>query len=605
LEEIITGENSVFNHILSSIDKINREKRRPAVIAFDGFLGVDFDYLTEKLKATAATLGRIELQNVISCYKPQSWIEEKAALYLTDDPSFGKVNNDTVLGHIFDPQKLETLRTTLKEYKKKRPEPMQGAAKKETSAIVVFGIGAAYQRISPLCDLVFYFDLTREHLLKAMWHDQVAPLGAKNPAPIWWKTLYYFYYPMLIKQKKSVLEKMDYYIDANMPPEIKLIPRKQYRWVLDAVTRYPVKCKRIFMPGTWGGYFFKEYMNMPELPVACWNVDFSGMDSNILIDIGNDKYIEMQLWNLYSAFPVEIVGEYCHKKYPGNFPIQVGIDDGYFPEPVSHERRAMPVHLHPDTKYVKENFNESLGRYEVYYIARAYEGANTMLGLKEGVDEEEFKKKIIESEKSGKPFDWSSYVKQWNSREGDLQLIPAGTIHGTGGNQMILEMDTCPSICGTEYSFFVYDFCRNTWNYDKNDFSGSPVKLQVHHGLNQARWYRKGKWVENKLLATPRTIREGDRWKEERFDTHAHMPYLIERLTYETAADADTENRFFHCIYLTRGERTKIVSADNPNRSVELECFQGVLVPASFGKYHCINLGDGPCTVVRMRWKRG
>ncbi|MCI5754757.1 MAG: hypothetical protein MR241_00500, partial [Firmicutes bacterium] len=55
----------------------------------------------------------------------------------------------------------------------------------------------------------------------------------------------------------------------------------------------------------------------------------------------------------------------------------------YFPEPQPAERISMPIHNHPGSDYVKKHFNEPLGRYETYYIAEAYEGANTWMGFKD------------------------------------------------------------------------------------------------------------------------------------------------------------------------------------------------------------------------------
>ena len=49
----------------------------------------------------------------------------------------------------------------------------------------------------------------------------------------------------------------------------------------------------------------------------------------------------------------------------------------------------MPIHNHPGSDYVKKHFNEPLGRYETYYIAEAYEGANTWMGFKDDADLEE------------------------------------------------------------------------------------------------------------------------------------------------------------------------------------------------------------------------
>ena len=87
--------------------------------------------------------------------------------------------------------------------------------------------------------------------------------------------------------------------------------------------------------------------------------------------------------------PLELVGEYVHKTFPELFPLQVWLDDGYFPEPVPWERSSMPIHNHPSTQYVQRHFNEPLGRYETYYIVESYKGSSTWMGYKEDADLEE------------------------------------------------------------------------------------------------------------------------------------------------------------------------------------------------------------------------
>ena len=68
----------------------------------------------------------------------------------------------------------------------------------------------------------------------------------------------------------------------------------------------------------------------------------------------------------------------------------------YFPKPTPAERTSMPIHSHPGTDYVKRHFNEPLGRYETYYIAEAYEGANTWMGFKVAIeDKDRFKVPIV------------------------------------------------------------------------------------------------------------------------------------------------------------------------------------------------------------------
>ncbi len=359
------------------------------------------------------------------------------------------------------------------------------------------------------------------------------------------------------------------------------------------------------MPGPWGGEKFRKHFNLPQLANCAWNIEVSGGDSSLVVDIGEGSTIEIPLQNLVMQFALELVGPYCHKKYPGLFPIQVGIDDGYFAEPVPHERRAMPVHLHPDSRYTKTRFGESLGRYEVYYIVEAYEGANTMQGFCEDADTDEFKKKVAESEQSEKSFDWSKYIKCWPGKAGELYLIPAGTVHGTGGNQMVLEMDTCPSIVGTEYSFFLYDYQRPTWDDRKKSFSGKRTKLQIKHGINQCRFNRGEEWVAKNSRPRARIYEKGDGWSKERFDSYHPMPYHIERMNFDNKIEDDTKGRFFHFLCLTRGENVLIRSKRDLEKAIELNYIQTTVIPACFGDYECINLGSTSCTLIRQRWKRG
>ena len=170
-----------------------------------------------------------------------------------------------------------------------------------------------------------------------------------------------------------------------------------------------------------------------------WN-ELAGIELSILIDIGADAILNIPCQNIMQR-PIQMVGPYVHKTYPDLLPLQVWLDDGYFKERVPYERASMPIHNHPDTDYVKRNFNEPLGRYETYYIVEAYKDAGTMMGFKENANLEEYERLCRESN-NRKVFDWQKFICRWPTNVGDLFLIPPGTEHGHGGYQMILEMDT-------------------------------------------------------------------------------------------------------------------------------------------------------------------
>jgi len=56
---------------------------------------------------------------------------------------------------------------------------------------------------------------------------------------------------------------------------------------------------------------------------------------------------------------------------------------------------------------------------------------------------------------------------------------------------------------------------------------------------------------------------------------------------------------------LATGERVLIQSKNNPDFKTEIEWFQSAAIPACFGEYEVINLREGFCTLVLIRWKKG
>jgi len=218
---------------------------------------------------------------------------------------------------------------------------------------------------------------------------------------------------------------------------------------------------------------------------------------------------------------------------------------------------------------------------------------------------EEWERLCRESEKSGKPFDnWKHFVANWETNVGDLFLIPPGTSHGHGGNQMVVEMDTVPSVAGTEYSFFGYDFCRHTWDDEKKSMTAKPMKMHIDHYFNNDKW-RRASWVREKLRSKPRVVKWTPEYWIDRYDSLPEMPFEIERLHFYERAEYDTQGRFMHMVVLTVGERVMIRSMSEPEKTCEIEWFQGAAVPACFGTYEFVNMREGFCTIVLVRWKKG
>ena len=66
--------------------------------------------------------------------------------------------------------------------------------------------------------------------------------------------------------------------------------------------------------------------------------------------------------------------------------------------------------------------------------------ARTYCGFANGLDKEEFLSCVRRAEQDKVPFDHDRYINSVPSRPGMQFLLPAGTIHASGRNQVILEI---------------------------------------------------------------------------------------------------------------------------------------------------------------------
>jgi hypothetical protein len=169
---------------------------------------------------------------------------------------------------------------------------------------------------------------------------------------------------------------------------------------------------------------------------------------------------------------------------------------------------------------------------------------------------------------------------------------------------MVLEMDTCPSIAGTEYSFFLYDFARNAWDDKKKEMTAPPMKMHLNRGFSMEKWRREN-WVEKNLRSRPKVEKWDKDYTKEHYSSYQTMPFEIERFHFTETAVNSTQGKFMHIVTLTVGTQVEIISKQHPERRCSIEWFQSAIIPAGFGEYEFVNANCGRATVVLLRWKKG
>ncbi len=589
------AKNSVFFNtdiVISGICNAIEAGNGKMKIAFDGWYGIDWDFILRKVGKVCSGRGiSIEKQHAGNLFIKKSELKKYKKAFITEDPAFGWENLDGTLKDILDHRKIENFKSRLEDNKFK------------ADVLIAYGPGCAAGMLDECYDLIFYFDKLVQYVLLQMWDFKLEPFGyAEADKEYYWKEYYYCDYHLLLKHKLKLAEKLDYYVDALDSADLKMIPRKAYDEIIQTLVNYPVKCIEIYQGGPWGAYRFKQLENIKGLGCNAWHT-LTSPDLSMEVDFGGERMLNLP-FILLMQYAEKLVGGYVNEKYPLLFPFQVGLDDGWFPKPMPRERTAMPMHNHPGIDYCRRNFNEIYGRYETYYIVEAYENGGSFLGYKDDCDIEEWERKCRESDNSTLISDWQDYCRFWDTKTGDLFLIPPGTVHGHGGNQMVLEMDTCPAVAGNEYSFFLHDFARKSWNDEDKSMTGKPMRMHLDHGFNNERWRRES-YVEKNLRARPKVIFSKDDYCIERFSTIPEMPFHIERIHYYNHAEYSTYGKFTQVITLTRGKKAMIRSLSNPDLKAEIVRYHNAVIPASFGDYELISLDGGFNTAVLIRLKKG
>ena len=205
---------------------------------------------------------------------------------------------------------------------------------------------------------------------------------------------------------------------------------------------------------------------------------------------------------------------------------------------------------------------------------------------------DEFICEVKKSETEHTVVDYEKYVNYVRSYPGMQVLLPAGTIHASGRNQVVLETG---SLTVGSYTYKLYDYLRP-------DLNGRPRPIHTWHGERVLMKDRKTAWVRENLVRPPVIVRKGEGWAEYIVGEHDLLYFSLRRFEFEKKIEDDTRGRF-HVLTLVDGEKVIIRSAENPELFYEQYFLDVVIVPANMGRYIVKNEGNQPVCIHKAMLK--
>ncbi|MDT0677881.1 class I mannose-6-phosphate isomerase [Autumnicola musiva] len=548
------------NVIHKGYDSFVKNLADSPIIKIDGYVGIIFESVRQNLNEALNKIGVYpKWVNVEEAYKSEEDINEMVNPFLGgDDPVFGKLTTLELID-FFDKHRL----TALSKTNTKTP-------------VIFYGIGA---ELVPVKGTSIFIDISKNEIQYRSRAESVFNLGASkafHPKQMY-KRFYFVDWVVLNKHKNAIKNDIDFLIDGQRTTEITWTKGDTWRKGIEEYVKTPIRVRPWFEPGAWGGHWIEDQIKglSDDVINYAWSFELIVPENGVIFE-SSGLLLEFSFDFLMYHAGQEILGE-DFNIYKYEFPIRFDFLDTF-------DGGNLSIQCHPQKDYMKKHFGESITQEETYYILDKKDDAQVYLGFQDGVTPNCFQLALEKSVQNNEELEITDYVQAFDASKHGLYLIPPGTIHGSGKNNLVLEISSTPYI----YTFKMYDWLRV-------DLDGKPRPINIERGMDNLVFERAGSKVEKELISSPQVIENEKGWKLEHLPTHKEHLYDVHRYTIKHEVKVSTNNRT-HILSLVEGQKVRI---EISGESFVFHYAESFIIPAVVKNYTIENLNNLPIKVLK------
>ena len=486
--------------------------------------------------------------------------------FITDDVLFGYLSN-VKLAEYFCVDKVTDLKTRI-------------AAGEQ---LIIIGTGAAC--FVPEDAPVAYADMARWEIQQRFRRHEVKALGIDNsqeePSRQYKRGLFNDW--IISDRHKDLLiqsGRILYWIDSNQRNEPKMISDQQFRQGMERTVRKPFRVVPFFDPAPWGGQWMKEVCDLPrEEQNYGWCFDCVPEENSLYLNL-DGVLVEFPSQDLVLMFSRNLLGEQVWARFGKSFPIRFDFLD-------TMGGGNLSLQVHPTNEFAQREFGLPYTQDESYYLLDAGEDAVVYLGLKENIDERQMIKDLRAAQRGEISFDAEKYVNKFPAKKHDHYLIPAGTIHCSGANSMVLEISSTPSI-----------FTFKLWDWNRLGLDGKPRPINVERGKHVIQWNRTTEWVNRNIRNHFEVLSQEEGIIEERTGLHPNEFIETRRHTFTKTVEHNT-NGGVNVLNLVDGYEAVVESPEGKFEPFVVHYAETFIIPACVGRYTITPVGNEECKTIK------